>query len=349
MIVKMLLIITLLQTLLVPSYGVDEQVVRVLTWWDYISSNTIKDIQNHGYNLDVSIYKSNDVAVSMLSKSKSKFDVAILSNAVINNIGGSGFLESNRSLDIHGRNYHKFLFDNDTKYACVPYLWAITVFMAKASTINGQEIRTLGDLLELKRKGIKVSVMDDKLEVFARMINDYNYGCSSGLSFSKFYKCLKNSGEALNLSSHLTSENFSSGVGDFFKDGGDAGYGSHGSVVSSIPKLPDSDIAKKKKKNRPVIGFDMVCMLKSNRSKEEKEKIKKFIELLTNERNTHYNVEATQYFSPYVDDTVGLRPLFAKLFNEVQEDLKHKKPILITPPDSKYHKIINDWWQGVRY
>jgi len=330
--------------LYVYSLTLNAAPIKILNWWDFLSEESVKDLKEHGHEINLSVYKSNDVAVSKLLRNKENFDIAIISNAIIPSLKQARIISKINLKSIYKRrNYHSFIKNNDA--ACLPYLWSTTIF-AFHKNKNTKAIGSLEQLIQLKNKGYTIGIIDDKLEVWSRILGDMH-----GLSLQRStYKTLSKSSFATHLKKYrLNAKEFQSNIGETLQGAKAAVYGWHGAVLSSLKKPVGQQIALSIPEKRPVIGYDMICMLNTNKSAAHKLKVKKFIERLSNKKNTTFNGMYSQYFSPYKKHNDYLIPPFKNLYKDLEKKLKFTKPLILNSPTTEEHKQINKWWSHVRY
>jgi spermidine/putrescine-binding protein len=319
----------------------------MLIWWDYLDPRVLAKIKNEGYDLDLNIYKSNETALSRLANGKSQFDVAVVSNIVMSALQSGGLFSPAARLNPEGQ-VESFLPKGAA--ACVPYLWSSTVFSYDSRKTN-KVPKSLKDLLALKAEGFKIAVVDDPFEVAARLIKDAEVNCKSSSDRSSVFSALKDcsDGKKLLKAGGLAAADFRSSVEDVYIEGNAAAsYGWHGAVAGLLANSPWLKLEPAAR--NPIIGTDNVCILKKpHESKASLERKIRFVKLLTDPESTHWNVETTQYFSPYKNDTIGLKPPVKELRDRIVQAIGKSEAVVITPPSPEVHGMINSWWQELRY
>ncbi len=320
--------------------------VKILNWWSYLDDRVASDLKNNGFNLDVSIYHSNEVSLSRLLSKREHFDIAIVSNINLD------ILLKENIFDTHAldqlskkRNYIELITKGST---CIPYLWGTTIF-AYDSRVSTPPPRSLSALVEMKKNGFAIGILDDPLETAARLIGDNLEDCGNKnleKIFSQTKNCKDKLSEKFNIG--LTPSDFMSTTDEFITKPKTAIYGWQGSVFINLKNAPW--LKFNLSSQHPVIGADYVCILKNRANKTTNiNQLKKFVEILTNHKNTKANVESNQYFSPYQNDKEGLDPKVISLFDELIELSKKTKPIYINTPTPEEHKELNTWWKKIRY
>lgn len=314
-----------------------KQTIRVLSWWDYISPKVIKKVESHGYKVDLSLYKSNEVAFSRIVSEGNKFDVLIISGGIVDSLsnlvpvkkitGNSGY-----------KDYLPFLIKKDMK--CVPYLWSATVF----SVIGDEKVSTLEDLLNLKDKNYSIAVVDDPLEVMARAFLDL--GCANikdhyHYDWNQTSKCKE--AQVKEYLKKLSPMDIKTSTAEYLVKNKTAAYGWHGELN---PLLDTPNFNINIPKNKPIIGADYVCMVGKGQTDKT---VMKFINLLTDHDSTELNMKSLGYFSPYVNHTNGLHKKMKTLYSDIIAKSKNEGVVLINSPPPQVYKSINNLWQKIRY
>lgn len=93
----------------------------------------------------------------------------------------------------------------------------------------------------------------------------------------------------------------------------------------------------------------MVCIVNNKYSPKKLKQLKKFILILTDKTSTEISVKESQYFSPYMNHTKGLKKKVKELYIKIQDKIKKEEPLFISSPSAKYHNTINSWWMRTRY
>lgn len=310
--------------------------IRLLTWWDYISPEVVQKLEKEGFKLDLSLYKSNEVAFSRLVSKKSDFDAIIISGAIIDSV--KTFVPIENISKPFNRDYIDFLRRDDI--GCVPYLWSATVF----SVVGDEQVDSLDSLAALKGKGYHVAIIDDPFEVVARQLLDQDcsmQGKNGALDWSQSENCFAK----ILFPQNLRTTDFKTSTAEYLAKEKSAAYGWHGelSPVLSSKKLNLNIFLPKKD---PVIGVDYVCLIKKS---NQKKNILNFVKLLTDSDSTTKNVKNTGYFSPYRGQTSNLDPKFEQIYLEIMNQKNDRRPKILTSPKPEVHKKINNIWQKIRY
>ena len=322
--------------------------VKLLIWWDYLAEDVIKKLKINNFVPVVTVYKTNEMAISRILGKENRFDVVVLSNLSIDSLVKTKLLEKSFFTDIAKKRSYLTMFDQ-IKYHCLPYLWSSTVFVSDTRFVSSVPEK-LKDLLLLKKQGYQVGIIDDVFEITSRILGDKDRVCKQEVT-SKLvsnFSILKNCPYALNEEAfNYQPKDFTSSINELLKQPKIATYGWHGEALNSLNKYKwlKAKIAKK----HPVVGYDAVCVLKERTGNVSIKRLKKFIELLTDKQSSALNVQYSQYFSPYKNHTTNLSPPAKKLYKEIEAFQTRAKPIVITSPNPKVHKIINQWWRTVRY
>jgi len=319
--------------------------VRVLNWWNYMDQRIVENLNTKGFDLDISIYHSNEVALSRLLSKRDDFDIAIVSNINLDLLLKEDIFDKKvLKAIVKKRPYNKMILSN---FECVPYMWGTTIYAYDART-NPNPPKTLKDLKAMEKKGFKVGVLDDAFEMSARILGDNFENCSVK-NFDNFFSNVTTCGKSFSDSElGFTASDFLTSSDEFLKQEKVAVYTWQGGVFMNLKNSPWLKFSLSS--NYQVIGADYVCVLKKNSMQKDKaKKIQELVDILTNKKNTELNVETSQYFSPYRSHTNGLHPYVKTFYSELMEKLKYSKPIFLTTPNSDVHKKINEWWKKVRY
>ena len=320
--------------------------IRTLIWWDYLPEKTIQKLKKNGFYPDVSIYNSNEVASSRLFSKREEYDVAIISSVVVNAAKKAQIFEDKILENFTpSRRYKK---EVNIHSECIPLLWGVTIFGSDST--SKLEPKSFKELIELQVSGYKIAVLDDACEVAARLLADGLFFCEkeilpAGNTFHSFQTC-KN--KKLQIPFKLEVKDFRSSVGEFLLNKQVAVYGWHGEIAQAAKDNPKIKMVVPAE--YPVIGADYVCIPKKRaHPKLSEARLRKFVELLTDQESTHWGVQSTQYFSPYENDTQGLRPDVLELYKKLVATLQRSAPVMLTAPSQEEHQLINEWWRKIRY
>jgi spermidine/putrescine-binding protein len=100
--------------------------LKLFIWWDFLAPKVITKINNAGYEIETTIYKTNEEALSRVF-GQNQYDILVVSNWVMQALASGGFLDRNSLKPIvKKREYVRWLREL-TDY-CVPYLWSTTTF-----------------------------------------------------------------------------------------------------------------------------------------------------------------------------------------------------------------------------
>lgn len=322
--------------------------VHLYSWLDYVAPTATERLANFGYQTKLTVYISNEVAASRLSAQQHDFDVVIVSNFVLPYLLQERLIETNQFQHIARKRDYLPLFADALPH-CLPYFWLSTVFIAdekKTPNIPG----SLQELIALKKQGYKISVVDDPYETAARLIGDAKNVCGKspndyldGNIFDMLSNC---SNEKFTQIEGLEAGDFVSALDELLKNDKIAVYAWHGAAFMHLPRYPS---LKAKVPQTQVIGYDAVCIAKRNNRRVPLSALVKYVEILTDKKSTALNMSANQYFSPYRNHTAELLPSTREVYQEVTENLKQNKPIILKPPRLPDHLRLNDWWRTVRY
>lgn len=329
--------------ILAETCQASNKTIKIFTWWDYITPAVMQKFKNEGFDLEVVEYRSNEVALSKLLNN-ADYDVVIVSNWVLKVLEQSNKLDENSLKVVRSkRHYYNFIKKLDEKLSCIPYLWATTAYAMdirkKIKPMN------LFELIQLKKNGYKIGIIDDPIEFGAMALLSNDEECAKELSRGQFLeginKCKFPS--ANSILEQITSTDFRNSIQSLIGEK-TAVYGWHGEVGEVIGKYPFMDFVISS--HTPVIGLDSVCILKR---KVISTKVINFIARLTDKQMTKLNAEKMQYFSAYEDLNVNYEPKIKKLMQNVIKDFEKKDPIVLYPPSPQAHSILNQWWQKIRY
>jgi hypothetical protein len=316
--------------------------ISVYTWWDYVPSEVIAKLKAKGFKVNIIEYRSNEVALSKLLSGKSEYDIAIVSNWVLRVLEDANKVEA-KTLEslIHKRKYLDFT--TSFSESCVPYMWSTTAFAADAKNLK-EGPRSIKALLALQSRSYTVGIVDDPIEFAARVVSDNREKCPNGDKEENIFDLIDRCPAEKLLDAHgeLDRGLFRNTLEPILGPKS-AIYGWHGVVGGQIGALPTFEFYLPK--GNPVVGLDYVCVLKGRKDAS----LPSFVELLTDEESTNFNVAKTQYFSPFVIDTGNYSPKVRRLKEDLMARLKTEKPIVLSPPKSSTHAKINKWWQKIRY
>ncbi len=298
------------------------QQIRLLNWWDYTSPKLVAKMKRLGYNIELETYKSNNVVVSKLINNRAGFDVAIVSNQVLPDLLSAHMLIKDQFIGLN-RNYSSFT----TKYAhdCLPYLWSATIFSVIPKPHDHPKVHSLDQLLALSAHGYKIGVIDDKLEVYDRLVQDH-------LPTTDF---------------HPPLQSFTSSTGEILTRPGSAAYGWDGAIEPAVTR--SLHVEMQLPKGRIIEGYDTVCLVNNKMSRMKLKSLVAFVKKFTDHKNTAMSAKYSQYFSPYVNDTRGLNSQFAKLRARLLERNKTEPPVVISPLPPRKDAQVSSWWRTVRY
>jgi len=321
--------------------------IRFLNWWNYIDPKVLKKLQANGFEVDSAVYKSNEAGLSRLVSKSSSFDIAVVSNEVLPLILSAGLVEA----EAPGQNLLGFEeFAKPRGGFCLPYLWGSSVFAYDSRKVK-EAPSSLRDLIALKKNRGSIAIDDDSFIVAARILGDGIAGCPTEDTVNNFFARINSCPQAGSelKSFPLSKEDFRTNLDGFYaEENALASYGWHGVIAASLGTYPW--IQFKPAKKNPIIGVDYACILKQpgKPTASLKRRIE-FLKKLTDPESTRWNVAYSQYFSPRISDTEGLKPKVKELRDEIMLSIKTSQAVVITPPDSVAHKVINSWWQALRY
>ncbi|MEK6627421.1 MAG: hypothetical protein AABY53_02250 [Bdellovibrionota bacterium] len=317
--------------------------IRLLNWWEYLSQEAVEFLEKEGHHLNVTTYKSNEVAISQLITNKENIDVVIVSNQIIPSILKDKVIYTNifdkKSINSEYHELFKPILDH-----CVPYLWSTTIFVLNTKQNNLHVPTNIAQLRELKKQKITIATIDDKFETLARIQAENQKNCPVNKNAYRFPAC--DFKHLKDISLGLLPSEFTTSIADIIKNENTAAYGWHGETGAIIDKktvsiaLPDGP---------PIVGFDAVCIVKNRHSGARLKQLKEFAQTLGSRKVVQFNVARTQYFSPYINDNMNLRPEISELFNNLNTRIKEQSAIMIYSPSSNLHSKINMWWKKIRY
>ena len=346
-----LLLCTLLVFYSIPGSAAERSApvsVHLYTWWDYVTPAVIERLGGLGYQTKITVYKSNEVAVSRLSARQHDFDIAIVSNFALPYLMDQGLIETNQFQQVTKRRRYLPLFADATPH-CLPFFWLSTVFVAdekQTPNIPGN----LQELVALKKQGYKIGVVDDPYETAARLIGDEKEVCGKSPADylnRNIFDILSNCpDQRFTRIQGLEPSDFVSSIDDLLKQPKMAMYTWHGTAFMRLPEYPS---LRAKVPAIPVVGYDAVCIVKKNRKTDDLATLVKYVEVLTDKSSTELNMRHNQYFSPYPNHTLGLTRPAQDVYKTVTENLKQQKPIILEPPRLPDHLRLNEWWRSVRY
>lgn len=328
------------------SYKVDAQeTIKIFSWWDFIPQETIQHFKKKGIKIEVTEYRSNEVALSKLLNHSANFDVAIISNWVIKILENKKIIDNSELAKIlKKRKYLPFLADMNEKYLCAPYLWSTTTYAVDTSISNIKPMN-LFELENLKREGFTLGIIDDAIEFGAIALLSYDEKCAKSLRnhelFTGLFKC--NFPSFSTISKTFQPSDFRNSIKSIVGRK-TALYGWSGEIGEALEKYDYMNFVEPS--HPPIIGMDSVCIVKK---KKIDPKVAKFVEEFTDRKITKLNAEKMQYFSPYENLNIKHSPKIKKLEKIILEKIKANKPILLYPPDLNTQRQLNDWWQKIRY
>lgn len=344
---KICLLLLLLTAIASPAQAKGK--MKLLIWWESLDPRIAKKLRDAGYDLDVTYYKSNDIALSRLTTKSADYDVTVVSSLTLPKLLEFGKIESlERVQKTKVAQYEEFL--RVRALPCVPWGWSPTIF-GYDSRKKIAPPTSLEALAALKKAGHRIAILDDPFEVSARLILDSSGVCKKEVDpkdiFDTFPLCSEKGPPLPTLA--LSPDDFRSSVEDVYKDGNvAASYGWHGEIAAKVAEAPWIRFAVAAE--NPVIGADFVCLpKKANESKASLAKRIDFVEKLTDRESTRWSMEMTQYFSAYKDDERGLQEPVRDLRRKVLGLIKKSKAVFLKLPNASEHKFVNEWWQKLRY
>lgn len=325
---KIILINTTL-LLLIHSNVLKAEVIQFLNWWDYLPKEVNDDLTKKNIKFRMLEYRSNEVALSKMLNSRNKFDVAIVSNWVIEILNEANLID-NQLLSglISQRNYSKYLLPKDIN--CVPLLWAASVYVH--SNEEKSSVKSIHDLIRLKNEKKKIGIIDDAKEFYYAIKVD-----------SKLKNCKNKIRNECRELQELKPTDFISSVAESINRIS-GGYGWSGELSLALKSsqnfsfaLPRGDV---------VLGTDYVCAL--NKKDSNKKKVLHFIKTLTSNKNIEHYTKSSQYFSPYEEHNYKyLFPKTKELYRNVLKKINKGEFLRIQHSESA--EKINSLWRAVRY
>lgn len=325
------------------------KVVRLLNWWDYMAPEVAAKLRANGFDIHLTEYKTNEMAIARLASRSENYDVVILSN-VVREAAGKELIEKRMFGNLFKQRKYEETFAG-SNHDCVPYLWSTTAFTYDAQQ-GDRPPSTIAELADLKGRGYKVAIIDDLFEYSARLIADGirpPNQCAARVEPANVLSLLNRCEprQVLTSPSGISAEDFRSDIEEFLKQEKVAAYGWHGSLVVSASKNPNLKMVMGKKD--PIIGFDAVCIVRNRGSAISLEELRRFVALLTDQSSTIANVRKTQYFSPYQGDRKELLSPALHLYDQVTDRLSRGPAYLIHSPSKDVHMKLNEWWRRLRY
>lgn len=319
--------------------------IKIYSWWDFLAADALQKIEKKGFQIEMTEYRSNEVALSKILNGKNDFDVVIISNWVFK------ILDQNKLLDRSSlnkisreRKYLKFIMDLDQNSICIPYLWATTTYAVDTRNLNTQKM-DLFRLASLKKQGFKIGIIDDPIEFAAMSLLSNDEECSKSFNSRDFFKGISSCKfpDANSISKLFDIGDFRNSVKSL---GGakTAVYGWHGELDEVTSNYKFVNFVESN--HRPVVGVDSVCIIKK---KNLNNQVVKFVELLTSEEITKVNAEKMQYFSAYENLSVKYTPKIDSLYKNTLYKITSQNPVVLVPPDVQTQTKINQWWQKIRY
>jgi hypothetical protein len=336
------------------SFNLYSSDFKLFNWWNYIAPEVLEEAKNKGFNVNLIVYKNEELAITRLMHNKDNFDLAILSNTAIEPLLKSNKLIKNAFKDVVSS--HKYFdFMKKTSSHCLPFLWTVTTFTYDPRYTN-IKLDNIFKMEKLKNEGYKIGVVDDLFEFTARVILDSGFVCrikNEKINRKKVIKTLElcTKDEFLKAPKALLPSDFINRVKDFSSASKVAVYGWHGAAKSLHRReksleyvLPDNDV---------VVSYDSICIVK-NKNKNKKNKLKelKRLALLLGDKNSSdLNAKYTQSFSSFVDASPDvLEPKIKKLFSNIQLNIDKLDFVIVNNlPDEKTHARLNNWWRSIRY
>ena len=336
-----------LALLTTPSFAKEKTIkIRLLNWWEYLDVRVQEKLKANGFEIELTPYKSNEIAMSRLVLTNTKHDVVIISNVIINSALQANALDTG-VLKPDNKDIYSFI---PKVPGCVPYLWSTTVFVTDPR-VKKASPKTFEELLALRQAGFEVAIVDDSFEVSARMMADNNLMFDrvnrvNASPFSRVQKALETPAfqnlEAIRSVKVLTS------VGEHLQKPNAAMYGWHGEVAGNLKKAPWLEFSLPKQ--FPIVGADYVCLARDRAHKDISEKdLRRFVSLLTDRESIGWNVQTSQYFSPFEGDQRNLQPKVQLLQKNLISLMKSSKPVWLSSPSPEDHKALNKWWRKARY
>lgn len=319
--------------------------IKIFTWWEFIAPKVTQKLKNSGFKIEVTEYRSNEVALSKLLTKNPGYDVVIVSNWVLKILENNQLLDQNSLKKIgEQRNYHSFLKKLDQKFTCLPYLWATTTY---AMDVRSQASKNMNlfKLAELKKDGYTIGIIDDPIEFGAMALLSNDPICANKTENINFFdgilKC--NFPAADQILKILSPSDFRNSIQSLVGPK-TALYGWHGEIGEIISKFDFMEFIEPS--HNSIIGLDSVCILKSSTNIPTSIKLAK---LLTSESMTKISAEKMQYFSPFKNLQILYNVKIAKLYQHIINKTKNEKPIILYPPKISTQEKLNQWWQKIRY
>lgn len=319
--------------------------IRIFTWWNFITPEVTKLLKKKGFDFELVEYRSNEVALAKLLNNPEEFDLIIVSN------WAQKILKKEKKIDLTSlsdifrqRKYHKFIKENDPAGSCLPYLWASTSYAADTRFFSRQKFN-LFRLNDLKKIGFKIGIIDDPIEFSAVALLSYEKNCIDLLERKNFFDGVNtcNFPSAEKILKIIHQNDFRNSIQNFMGPK-TAVYGWVGEIGENIEKFDYYDFIPSD--HPPVIGVDSVCVTHS--SSKNLKAIDFAIEL-TGKEMTKLSAEEMQYFSAFTDLKVNYSPKVEKLYHQNLKLLEDRSPTMLYPPSNRIQKLINDWWQRIRY
>ncbi len=325
--------------------GETNKKIRILNWWNFIAPEVELKLKNMGFEYEIIEYRSNEVALAKLLGETNEYDIAIVSNWALKILKAQNKIDLNSlGLTSKKRNYYDFIRDIDPDSACLPYLWATTTYAADVRKLKNRSLNFF-KLVELKRQGFKIGIIDDPIEFSAMALLSYDPKCASHLKYNSFFDSLDDC--ALppkdEIKKQIVQSDFRNSI-KFFIGANTAIYGWVGEIGEVINDYEFFDFVQSD--HPPIVGLDSVCILKR---KAINNKTIEFVKELTNPKMTILNAEKMQYFVPYKDLNVNYQKKVKKVNLATLKILENSKPITLNPPSNKIQEKINQWWQKIRY
>lgn len=324
---------------------IKESKIKLFSWWDFVSPEALDQLKQKGFELELVEYRSNEVALAKLLNPVPNYDVVIVSNWVQN------VLNQNKKLDRttlnkigKKRNYLHFIEKFDEQYVCLPYLWATTSYAVDKRGLDLARTN-LFKLAALKNAGYKIGIIDDPMEFGAMALLSNDSSCAKKLSRRNFFDGILecNFPPAKEIVKYLDPVDFRNSIQTIVGEK-TALYGWHGEIGGIIEKFDFMDFIEPD--HPSVVGLDSVCILHSESIKPH---VVDFVEYLTGKKLTKMNAGKMQYFSAYKDLEINYNKKIKKLFENTIRRFETEKPVTLYPPSLKTQKILNDWWQKIRY
>lgn len=187
MVITALIGFVIFQTLIKTEETVEEEDVlsdelNVYNWEDYFGKDVIKEFEKeYGVRVNLETYNDEDKMLSSVQSDLSKYDVAIASGTIVEEMVSLKLLaeldfENIPNYKYINDNFKNLPYDSENKYS-VPYLWGTTGIVVNRGMVK-DDINSWESLWDPKYKG-KIAMLNNQREVIGSALKMLGYSINS--------------------------------------------------------------------------------------------------------------------------------------------------------------------------